>query len=144
MDVLTTAFYQRLVNDGVLADKLSEFPAGSGTPAIFTDDRVPASAALPYIVTSGEVANEPWDTKTSEGRWPFRDVYVYCPHNSTSLVEQIAERVRALFHRHDLTVEGYRTVVANAHGPIRLSSDDYDARIISVRLRLKRDEEESS
>ena len=144
MNVLTAAFYQRLVNDSVLADLLTEYPAGLGVPAVFTDDRVPQDAQLPYIVTSGETANEPSDTKNSEGRRPFRDVYCYAPHQSTKLVEDIAERVRELFHRHKLPVAGYTTVIANAHGPVRLSADDYDARLVSVRLRLEREEEESS
>lgn len=140
MNVLTAAFYQRLVGDDELADLITEYPDGTGVPAVFTDDRVPQDAVLPYVVTAGETANEPADTKNSEGRRPFRDIYCYAPHQSTKLVEDIAERVRELFHRHMLEVDGYDTVIANAHGPVRLSADDYDARLVSVRLRLEREE----
>jgi hypothetical protein len=137
VNTLTAAVYQRLIADGTLASLLAAYPAGSATPAVFTDDRVPADAAMPYVVTSGEIANEPWDTKTSRGRQPFRDIYVYGPHRSTKTVEDAAERIVELFHRHPLNLAGWRVIRANAHGPVRLSSEDYDARIVSVRYMME-------
>lgn len=129
MDVLTAAIFQRLSNDSELAGLLAD-----GAGSVYTDDRVPPDAALPYVVSAGNVADEPWDTKTSQGRRPTRDVGVYFPHRSTKTLEQAAERVRALLHRHPLAIDGHRTVTARVSGPIRISSDDYDARVLTLRL----------
>lgn len=141
---LTAAIYQRLAGDPELQQMLATY---QGAPAVFTDDRLPGdeggqpSPEFPYVWSHGEVANEPFDTKTSTGRTPTRDIVAYHSHRATSEVEAIAERVYSLFHRHRLTVDGFRTVTARASGPIRLSSDDYDARIVTVRFRLTRSEE---
>lgn len=137
MNTLTAAIYQRLTSDAALAGLLADYPSGSNVPAVFTDDRVPGDAVMPYVVTSGEVANEPWDTKLSRGRQPYRDIYVYGPHRSTKIVEDAAERIVELFHRHRLIIEGWTVVRANCHGPVRLSADDYDARIVSVRYMME-------
>jgi hypothetical protein len=133
MDPLTTAVYQRLTSDQHIAAGVTSY---QGSPAVFTDDRVPADAKFPYIVSSGNVAEEPWDTKTSTGRRPTRDIGVYVDHRQTSTVEALAWRVRVLFHRHRLEVDGWRTVIARVSGPIRLSADDYDARVLTVRFHL--------
>jgi hypothetical protein len=131
MDALTSAVYQRLSTDTTLAGMLTTF---EGSPAIFTDDRADRSASRPYVVTSGNVADEPWDTKTNGGRRVTRDVGVYADHRQTKTVEAAAERVRRLFHRHPLVVAGYGTVTARVSGPIRLSADDYDARVLTLRF----------
>jgi hypothetical protein len=137
MDRLTSAVWQRLATDTALTGLLSEY---EGAPAVFTDDRVPADAALPYVVSSGNVADEPWDTKTGLGRRVTRDVGVYADHRQTRTVEQAAERIRQLFHRHVLQVDGWSTVTARVSGPIRLSSDDYDARVLTLRFMLTEDD----
>jgi hypothetical protein len=142
---LTAAIYNRLASDSILVGWLADY---QGSPAIFTDDRLPGSEGgdapeFPYVWSHGEVANEPWDTKTSLGRSPTRDIVAYHEHRATVEVEQIAERIYRLFHRHRLPVGGHRTVTARASGPIRISSDDYDARIVTVRFRLSETEEGS-
>lgn len=145
---LTKAIYDRLAGDTTLTDWLSVY---RGLPAIFTDDRVPGTEGddpmdapeFPYVWSGGLVAAEPWDTKTSLGRAPVRDIVVYHEHRMTAEVEDIAEHVYRLFHRHLLEVAGHRTVTASASGPVRLSSDDYDARIVTVRFRLTEIQEAS-
>jgi hypothetical protein len=132
MDALTSAVWQRLTSDPTLVQMLADSP--SGNPGVYTDDRVPATASRPYVVSSGNVADEPWDTKTGIGRRVTRDVGVYADHRNTATVEQAAERIRRLFHRHRLQVDGWGTVTARVSGPIRLSSDDYDARVLTLRF----------
>lgn len=133
MDPLTVAVYQRLVTDGTLTGLLATYEDG---PAVFTDDRVPPDAVMPYVVSAGNVAEEIFETKTAVGRRPTRDIGVYVPHRETATVEQAAWRIRELFHRHRLDVSGFRTVTAAVSGPIRISAEDYDARVLTVRFRL--------
>lgn len=133
MDAITSAVYQRLTGDPTLTGLLATY---AGLPAVFTDDRVPTDAVLPYVVSSGNVADEPWDTKTSLGRRVTRDVGVYVGHRQTRTVEQAAEQVRRLFHRHRLVVDGWGVITARVSGPIRLSADEYDARVLTLRFML--------
>lgn len=136
---LTAALYQRLAGSTELTDLLAEHPEFAGSPGIYTDDRVPRDAAFPYVWTHGEVANEDWDTKTALGERPTRDVVVYHDHRQTAEVEQIADLVKGLLHRHRLDVDGWQTVAATCTGPVRMSSDDYDARVLTLRLRLTKE-----
>ena len=142
MSALSAAFYRRLAGDATLVRLLSTYEGG---PAVFTSDPAPADAELPYIVTAGEFASAPFDTKTTRGRQVFRDIRVYGPQKgSAALVEQIAERVHALFHRHELQVEGYGTVVAEASGPVVAPADDAEqvtGRRVPVRLIIQETEE---
>lgn len=133
VDPLTVAVWQRLTFDPQIAEWISTY---HGAPAVFTDDRVPQDARRPYIVSAGAVAEEPWDTKTATGRRATRDVAVYVDHRHTAIVEAVAWRCRELLHRHRLDIAGWRTVIARASGPVRLSSDDYDARVLTLRWTL--------
>jgi hypothetical protein len=116
MSVFTAAIYNRLRNDATLVAMLSTY---NGRPAIFTVDPVPGDAVLPYIVAVGHVADAPWDTKTSRGRNILRDIRCYAEATgSMALVESMAERVRILFHRQKIPVEGYDNVMTTCTGPI--------------------------
>jgi hypothetical protein len=131
MDRLTVAVHDRLASDAELVGLLASYKGG---PAVFTDDRVPRDASMPYVVSSGNVADEAWDTKTSTGRRVTRDLGVYAPQRQTATVERAAERCRVLFHRHRLTVAGFGTVTARVSGPIRMSADEYDGRVLTLRF----------
>jgi hypothetical protein len=143
MDGLTAAFYQRLTGDSTLASLLSEYPAGSGVPAVFTAARVRSDAVLPYISTTGVLSDEAWDTKDVRGRFINRDIYVYFPVTQTADLEEASERVRTLFHRHRLEVPGWQTVVSRCAVRVN-NTDDYAARIVTVTLRMLEDDDESS
>jgi hypothetical protein len=133
---LSGAVYDRMAQDSTLVAMLAS------ADAIFLDDRVGPDVPLPYIVSAGNVADEPNDSKTDRGRRPTRDIYCYARHGSTALVEQMAERVLELFHRHRLTLEdGWYAYGATGHGPVAISSDDYDARLVTVRWRIARSSE---
>lgn len=113
---LTLALYTLLVSDPTLTGLLAVY---QDAPAIFTTDPAPGDAALPYIVSAGEVAQVPMDTKTTRGRDLMRDVRCYAPATGSAvLVEQIAERVRALLHRQPLTISGFTWLVSDIAGPI--------------------------
>jgi hypothetical protein len=129
---LTQAFYDRLT-DATLVGMLATY---RGAPAIFTVDHVPTDAALPFVVTPGEIAGTPFDTKTSQGRDILRDIGCYTEDNgSVAAVEAIAERVRVLFHRHRLTVAGGHTMIASADPPMKAPTEDgINGRIVQVRL----------
>lgn len=134
MGVITEAIHGRLVNDAALTALLATY---NGVPAIFTTEPVPEDAALPYIVSSGEATNDAFDTKVSSGRRITRDIRCYTEAaDSAALVEALAERVVALFHRHKLSVDGFRTIIADASGPVSSDEDLAYGRVVSVRLTL--------
>lgn len=136
MGAITQAFYDRLVNDGQLAAMLATY---NGEPAVFTIDPAPPDADLPQIVTAGEFAQAPFDTKTRNGRTVFRDIRCYAKEDGSAVaIEDIAERVRALFHRYQLPVAGFGTVLCDVSGPTVAPDDDetVTGRIVSVRLVL--------
>lgn len=134
MSVLTEAVYDCLVGDATLVSMLATY---RGAPAVFTIDPVPGDAKLPYIVTAGEVAQSPWDTKTSRGRRAFRDIRCYAEASGTTVqVEAIAERVRELFHRFQLPVSGFGVLVASAAGPVVADEEKVYGRIVTVEFLL--------
>jgi hypothetical protein len=138
MSVLTAGIHSRLAGDGTLVGLLATYGDGA---AVFTTDPAPADADLPYIVTAGEVVQTPADTKNSRGRDAVRDVRCYASATgSVVLIEAIAERARALLHRHELAIDdGYRTVVADVTGPIVADERDVYGRILSVRFLVTED-----
>lgn len=131
---LTAALYDRLAGDATLTALLATY---RGEPAIFTVDPAPPDAALPYIVTAGSVVDNAWDTKTTRGRQVWRDVRCYAPATGSSVtVEAIAERVRALLHRHYLEVDDHVTYLAETAGPIASGDTEAYGRIVTVRLTI--------
>ncbi|MDZ4346863.1 MAG: hypothetical protein U1E51_31000 [Candidatus Binatia bacterium] len=135
---LAAAFYDRLTGDGTLTGMLSTY---KGHPAVFTIDPAPEEAIMPYLVTAGNVVDSPDDTKTSRGRDVWRDIRCYATRSGSVIaIEAIAERVRELFHRHELTVEDHETWMAECSGPIKADEDDCYARIITVKLNLNESE----
>lgn len=137
MSILTSAIYDQLAGDGTLTALLAAY---EGNPAIFTSDPAPGDAALPYIVTAGEVTQTPWDTKTTEGRMIIRDVRCYAAaEGSTVTVEAIAERVRALLHRQSFAIDGYRVIVSEVTGPIGADDRDVYGRVLSLNLTVQKE-----
>lgn len=139
MGALSQAFYDRLTGDATLTGLLATYEGG---PAVFTIDPAPPDAQLPFIVTAGEFAQAPFDTKTLYGRTAFRDIRCYASEvGSAVLIDDIAERVRALFHRYPLPVAGFATVLCEASGPTVAPDDDetVTGRIVSVRIVLQED-----
>lgn len=113
---LTQALYTFLAEDADLTALLATY---QDAPAIFTTDPAPGDAALPYIVSAGEVTQVPMDTKTTRGRDLRRDVRCYAAATGSAvLVEQIAERVRALLHRQPIVIAGFNWLVSDITGPI--------------------------
>ena len=132
MSIITEALYDVLTSDGTLAGLLSTY---GGQPAVFTTDPAPDDAELPYIVTAGEVAQSPFDTKTTLGREIMRDVRCYADASGSAVdIEAIAERVRALLHRQPLVIPGFVWMLAECSGPIVADERDAYARIITVRM----------
>ncbi|MBN1248469.1 MAG: DUF3168 domain-containing protein [Anaerolineae bacterium] len=130
--MITKAIYDRLSSDGTLTAFLNSY---EGEVGIFTTDPAPDDAALPYVVTAGEVAQQPRDTKTTRGREVWRDVRCYAsPGGSAETVEAIAERVRTLLHRQALEIDGFVWVWAECSGPIVADEQDAYCRIVTVRM----------
>lgn len=137
MSILTQAIYDVLAGDAALTALLSTY---GGEPAIFTTDPGPGDASMPYIVTAGEVAQEPFDTKTTRGRAVTRDVRCYtAAGGSAATVEAIAERVRALLHRQEVVIADHEWVMAACSGPIAADEQDAYGRIVTVRTTVQED-----
>jgi len=132
MSIISEALYNILANDATLSALLSTY---GGNPAVFTTDPAPGDATLPYIVTAGEVAQTPFDTKTSRGRELWRDVRCYAAANGSAVtVEAMAERVRALLHRQAIVIAGWVWLLGECSGPIVADELDAYGRIVTVRL----------
>jgi hypothetical protein len=132
VNALTQGIYDYLSSDPPLVGMLASY---EGAPAIFTIDPVPGDAVLPYLVSSGDVADTSFDTKLDLGRRIWRDVRCYATADGDSIpVEQIAERVRRLLHRHSLVVDGYGVLVAECSGPRAANEQDVYGRIVTVKL----------
>ena len=135
MSAVTEAIYDALAGDGTLTALLTTY---GGEPAIFTTDPAPGDAELPYIVSAGEVAQTPFDTKTTRGRAVVRDVRCYTEASGSAVaVEAIAERVRALLHRQTLAISDFECVVADCSGPVAADGQDAYGRIVSIRLTIE-------
>jgi hypothetical protein len=112
---LTATVYATLTGDAALVGMLATY---KGSPAVFTTDPPPSSAQLPYIVTAGDLATNPFDTKDSQGEEIYRDIRCYTPASgSSTLVDAIADRVKALLHRQPLVVDGREVLLASVSGP---------------------------
>ena len=140
MSAVTQAFFDRLVNDSALTALLGTF---KGSPSIFTKTPLPPDVSLetngPYILTTGEASQDPGslDTKNSVGREIVRDIRCFADiAQSTKVVEDVAERVRDLFHRQAITVAGFTVEIAEVTGPIEADEEDALGRIVTVRLVL--------
>lgn len=135
MDELTRALYNLLAGDATLTAMLNTY---GGDPAIFTVDPAPGDATLPYVITAGSVADNPFDTKTTLGRTVMRDVRCYtAASGSASTVERIAKRVRQLLHRRAFEIEGFVWIMASCSGPIQADEQDAYGRIVTVTLTME-------
>lgn len=136
--MFTNAIHDLLAADGTLTALLSTFtPRGaSGIPALFSTDPVPEAAELPYVVLTGVVSDEEFDTKGSiAGRDVLFDIRCYtAASGSVSAVDAIAERVRTLLHRQQVSVSGLGWVETIVSGPIVANEDDVYGRILTARL----------
>lgn len=131
--MFTTAVFNRLRDDFVLAAMLSTY---NGRPAIFTAEPIPGDAELPYIVAAGNVADAPWESKTSRGRDIRRDIRCYARATGSMVqVESMAERVRKLFHRQKVPVEGHENILTLCTGPV-IGPTDGTAYGLSVTVRF--------
>ena len=139
------AFYDRMAADPELTALLNSYvptgsTAGSGAlaPAIFTDQEVPEDAQPPYVWSNGQITDIPDDTKLQPGREIVRDVFCYTLRNQTDLIDQIGNRIRDLFHRHALALDGALAIVAEANGPVTAPTDEtVVGRVVSVRIRYE-------
>jgi hypothetical protein len=135
MSVITQAIYDTLSGDGTLTAMLATY---GSNPAVFTTDPAPGDADLPYIVTAGDVSQAPFDTKLTRGRTIMRDVRCYAAANGSAVtVEAMAERVRALLHRQELAIAGFRWIWAECSGPIVADERDAYGRIVTVRMTVE-------
>jgi len=134
--MIAQAFYDVLANDGTLTGQIAQF---KGSPAIFTAAPVPHNAPFPLIVTEANVSDVAEDDLGTLGRDIQRDIRIYSKATgSTADIDDIAERVRELFHKQDITVSGYHTLISTVSGPVGAPADpDLYGRVLTVRLRLK-------
>jgi len=132
---ITAAIHDVLADDATLAAMLATY---GGEPAVFTTDPAPGDATLPYIVSAGDVAQVPADTKTTRGRTVTRDVRCYTEATgSAAAVETIAERVRALLHRQTIAISDFECVVADCSGPMAADGQDAYGRIVTLTMTIK-------
>jgi len=151
---LTNAIVQMLREDSVLASMLGVWPDTNGVnqPAIFTTAPYPEGAAPqeigPIIITESDVSEVPMDTKTTMGSSIVRDIRCYTAEtDDATIVDQIAVRVKDIFHRQERVLNQYLTdftAVKCWHkstltGPHLVDEYVY-ARIVSLSIWLSRNQ----
>lgn len=133
--MITQAIYTVLSNDMTLVGMLSSY---GGNPAIFTVDPAPEDAELPYIVTAGSPVQTPYDTKLTRGRQIWRDVRCYASKSGSAVeVEEIAERVRALLHRTEISTDDFDTIWAECEGPTVADDGSAYGRIVTLKITIE-------
>lgn len=131
---LSASLYARMVADEPLAALLAVY---DGKPAVFTIDPPPEDAVLPYVITPGELATNPFDTKDLRGLELFQDVRCYTARTGSAIdVDAIAARVRAMFHRQPIAVDGRQSLLTSVTGPRIAPDDDAYGRLLTVRVLL--------
>lgn len=112
INALLTAIYDRLRADAELSGLLAVSAIDGIGSAVYTGIPVPPSAALPYVVITGPISDNPDDTlEGNEYRRVLLDLHCYAARpdsggGSVVMVNSIAQRVRALVHRQPLTLPG--------------------------------------
>ena len=137
MTSVQDGIYDRLAGTTEITSQISTYRGG---PAIFTRDRIPGDAVHRYIVIDDAIGDVPYDTKTTLGREVLHDIFVYdFESGNPKIVQDVAELVRDVLHRQDLTVSGYGTLIAVVQGPIVAPTDDrVYGRVVTARFNLIR------
>lgn len=147
MTVLIAPLYTVLVGDVTLTGQLSTY---NGSPAIFSNPRIPADASAPYVAISPPVTDNSFDALKELGRDIVHDVWIVFPEKgSVADLDTAAERVRTLLHKTSLSVSGFQHVQSFASGPIvapiessrsGFQQDEVDevGRLVSVRVLLRK------
>ena len=126
MTAVNDGIYDRLVNDSELMSLTADY---GDEKAVFTVTPIPPGVNPPFIVVvevpPGDVPGE-WETKDTLGRAWVRQIGCYArASGDPSLVDSMAERVRALFHQQAtaLTVAGVAPLVCVVTGPAMAPTD---------------------
>lgn len=131
---LTKAVYDVMANDATLTAMLATY---QGAPAIFTGDKIPEGADYPRIISQGCIMDAPYDNKEVMGREVMKDIRCYARSTSSMTeIEEIAERVRTLFHEADLTITGYSATYCHVTGviPAPTSGPHVVGRIVTIHV----------
>lgn len=142
MSAITQAVFDRLSQDSELTVQLGTF---NGRPAIFTQEDVPGGATYPYVVSAGEITNNPWYSKDSYGSDVRRDIRCYDDaQQGSKRIEDIADRIARLFRPDNpLTFpagSGLASIVTETRGPLIAPTDPTShGRIVMIRLLLTED-----
>jgi hypothetical protein len=146
MTVLVAPLYTLLAGDPNLTARLSTY---NGSPAVFSNQKVPADASAPYVVISPSVTDNSFDALKEFGRDIVHDIWIVFPEKgSVSDLDSAAERVRTLLHKTSLTVSGFQHVQSFASGPTvapieggrsGFQQDEVDevGRLVTVRVLLR-------
>ena len=133
-DPLLTGITELIVsNTGIT----SQLPTYDSVPAVFSG-LVPENAEYPYIVVSGQMESDPWDTKTELGSDETLDVYTY--GENLTLVEDVARKINTLLHKTtSLSVTGYSVTLVMASGPIAVpTSEKVYGRMVTVQVKMQK------
>lgn len=131
---ITKALYDVLVADVDLAGRLATY---NGEPAIFTIDPIPQNATFPAVIISGSDTDDDYGAKNEDARSVVRTIRTYADADvgTTSVVDDIAERLRSLLHRQPFAVAGGVVYLVDVQGPLSApSTADLHGRRVVVRF----------
>lgn len=124
--------FEELAADSVLSARLSEYAGG---PAVFSGDRIPEDASLPYIWIRVP-SDAPWDTKDIPGRDVLVDLGCYGKDTGSSEeTDALAAAARDVFRRRDPFPIGTGSVLCLWAGTLPApTGQGVVGRIVTIRL----------
>lgn len=127
---LSVAIRSHILNDEIIAPLLPNY---QGSEPIFTRRPVPTDAPYPLVLVSSLVSDNPLDYLSCQRRILTYDIATYGKNDTPAnyrTVEQIANRIQAIFHRmpkYALNMPtGSSLIRVSATGPIIAPVDTND------------------
>lgn len=130
--------FEKPIRDILIADATLVSLVGlyAGLPKVLTDP-IPEDVELPFIVLSGPIADESFETVGDIlGREVLYDIRVHADRigSSVAQVTTLAERVRTVLHRQSVPVAGLSWVTTRMSGPIVSDDEESFGRVLTARL----------
>lgn len=139
MTDIAVALRNAIIADATIAGLLSTYRS---RPAVFMRHPAPSGAKYPYVLSGSDVTVRDEDFIRAPKPIVVRNISVYGEQKAHFReVEQIARRLRELFHRNPraLQVDGFHVIEITVIGPFDAPvSDDQNAgKAVSLTVRLQ-------
>ena len=139
MTDISVALRNAIINDPIIAPLLSTY---RNSPAMFLRHPAPTGATFPYILSGSDTTVTDDDFIADEKPVIIRQISVYGEQKAHfRVVEQIARRLRVLFHRNpnSISIDGYHVIQITVQGPVDapVADDQNTGKAVSLTVRVQ-------